>query len=261
MTKSMKNRPGYIPGLNKTNKLYNVPISVIKKHFDEAVNLADFYRRLGYKSSGTSSMMDLYLKRIGLDKNELVLRGDSLTRRWNKPCKEKYNIEDIFIENSPASKTMIKEYVKRHNLIRYACASCGNTGTWQDKPISLQLHHINGISTDQRLTNLQYLCPNCHAQTDTFTSKNYATTNYCVSCGKIIRCKMPGSMCAPCRRLNSGKKIPIRCIETGEVFLSIADANKKFDSAGGNSISKCLKGKRKTAYGFHWEVVNDKNNS
>ena len=68
---------------------------------------------------------------------------------------------------------------------------------------------------------------------------------------------MSGSMCISCRRLNSGKTIKIRCKETGEIFKSITEANIKFDSAGGNSISKCLKGKRKTAFGYHWEIVND----
>lgn len=42
------------------------------------------------------------------------------------------------------------------------------------KPIALELHHINGISSDLRLENLQILCPNCHAQTDNYRGKNIA---------------------------------------------------------------------------------------
>ena len=40
------------------------------------------------------------------------------------------------------------------------------------KPIPLELHHINGINTDNRLENLKFLCPNCHAFTDTYRGKN-----------------------------------------------------------------------------------------
>ena len=34
------------------------------------------------------------------------------------------------------------------------------------------MHHINGINTDNRLENLQLLCPNCHALTDNYRGKN-----------------------------------------------------------------------------------------
>lgn len=34
------------------------------------------------------------------------------------------------------------------------------------------MHHINGDPTDNRIENLQILCPNCHSQTDNFRNKN-----------------------------------------------------------------------------------------
>lgn len=40
------------------------------------------------------------------------------------------------------------------------------------KPISLELHHINGIKDDLRIENLQILCPNCHSFTDNYRGKN-----------------------------------------------------------------------------------------
>jgi 5-methylcytosine-specific restriction endonuclease McrA len=36
----------------------------------------------------------------------------------------------------------------------------------------LELDHINGRRDDNRLANLRILCPNCHAQTDTYRGKN-----------------------------------------------------------------------------------------
>ena len=49
---------------------------------------------------------------------------------------------------------------------------CTITDTWNGKPITLQLDHINGNSDDNRLENLRMLCPNCHSQTETFGGRN-----------------------------------------------------------------------------------------
>jgi hypothetical protein len=51
------------------------------------------------------------------------------------------------------------------------CEICHLT-EWLDQPLSLDLHHVNGDKNDNRLENLQILCPNCHRQTDTFGGKN-----------------------------------------------------------------------------------------
>jgi 5-methylcytosine-specific restriction endonuclease McrA len=34
--------------------------------------------------------------------------------------------------------------------------------------MSMALHHVNGDGQDNRLENLRFLCPNCHAQTPNY---------------------------------------------------------------------------------------------
>ena len=76
------------------------------------------------------------------------------------------------VENSTYSNmTKFKERLIKANLIEYKCSSCGIT-KWNGKPLTLQLHHINGNNRDNRLENLTFLCPNCHSQTDNFSGKN-----------------------------------------------------------------------------------------
>jgi len=53
----------------------------------------------------------------------------------------------------------------------YKCTECGLTNLWNNKPISLQLDHINGDNMDNRIENLRWLCPNCHSQTPLYAGR------------------------------------------------------------------------------------------
>lgn len=62
--------------------------------------------------------------------------------------------------------------VKRRVLLRcmlslgvaYKCRTCGIDPIWNNKSLVLEINHINGNSWDNRLGNLEFLCPNCHSQ-------------------------------------------------------------------------------------------------
>lgn len=61
---------------------------------------------------------------------------------------------------------LISEGYKEHR-----CEICG-LSEWNGKPIPIELHHKDGNTRNNSLDNLQIVCLNCHAQTDTFRSKN-----------------------------------------------------------------------------------------
>lgn len=54
--------------------------------------------------------------------------------------------------------------------VQESCGICGLT-EWRGRALPLQVHHINGVRTDNRRVNLQFICPNCHAQTATYGFK------------------------------------------------------------------------------------------
>lgn len=51
--------------------------------------------------------------------------------------------------------------------VEYRCAKCGII-KWNDKFIRLHIEHKNGDALDNRIINLELLCPNCHSQTPTY---------------------------------------------------------------------------------------------
>ena len=93
--------------------------------------------------------------------------------------REKYSLDEVFIKNSPVTQKVLRGYVERHNILEYKCEVCGCDGHWQNGIISLEIDHINGNNSDNRIENIHYLCPNCHALTDTYRGKNKALKSEC----------------------------------------------------------------------------------
>ena len=82
------------------------------------------------------------------------------------------NIEDILKGDYPNYQTFkLKNRLLKEGYKEYRCENCG-LSIWNKLPIPLELHHIDGNRNNHKLENLQMLCPNCHAQTDTYRAKN-----------------------------------------------------------------------------------------
>lgn len=63
-------------------------------------------------------------------------------------------------------KKLLKESLKKHE-----CERCHNTH-WNGLLIPLEVHHKDGDKSNNDLSNLMMLCPNCHAQTDFYRGRN-----------------------------------------------------------------------------------------
>lgn len=97
--------------------------------------------------------------------HEAIKRGVVEARPGRRP------LEEIFAPNTRRSRGHLKRRLLCAGLKENRCETCGLT-EWMGQPLSVALHHINGDRLDNRLENLQLLCPNCHSQTDTFAGRN-----------------------------------------------------------------------------------------
>jgi hypothetical protein len=67
-----------------------------------------------------------------------------------------------------SAKVLKKYLIEKHGE---KCSECSQTNVHNNKPLTLQLDHIDGDSDNNFPSNLRLLCPNCHTQTDNFGSK------------------------------------------------------------------------------------------
>ena len=142
----------------------------------DSYSYAEVLRKAGRKGGGAQATVKKKIKEFNIDISHFTGQA------WNKnktsktdsriKSQEKYTLEEVFIANSPVTQKVLRGYIERHNVIQYQCQNCGCNGQWQNGIISLEVDHINGDNKDNRVENLRYLCPNCHALTSTYRGKN-----------------------------------------------------------------------------------------
>lgn len=140
-------------------------INVVK----ENVCVRDILGELGYSRSSGSMGKKIRdrIKQLGINTDHFLIHQSKMNSRPT------YSMDEILIENSSYENIdRLKKRLISNNLLEYVCAECGNTGEWNGKKLVLQLEHKNGIHNDHRLSNLEFLCPNCHSQTNTYSGKN-----------------------------------------------------------------------------------------
>jgi Zn finger protein HypA/HybF involved in hydrogenase expression len=175
-------------------------VELVKQYLPFSNSLNHLCNNLGLKG------VDGYYKKL----KRIIKEYDLSTEHFGtiRPLSNGGNImtdEEFFVEGQNRSSGAIIKRLIEGGYKKYKCENC-NINEWDGKPLRLQIHHINGDHSDNRIENLQLLCPNCHTQTDTYarhnTSKNsgfviknieelkdsieHIKPKYCKNCGKEI---------------------------------------------------------------------------
>ena len=121
----------------------------IQRAYDEGLSFRQCSERFGFCSDSWS---------------EAVRRGDINPRPAGMP------IEDLLVCGRKTNRSHLKGRLLREGLKQNRCERCGLT-EWLAEPLNMALHHVNGDGQDNRLSNIQFLCPNCHAQTENYSGR------------------------------------------------------------------------------------------
>ena len=153
-----------------TNKIYECTDEQFVELIKNSTNISEVLFKLGYSIKGNSWGFSQVRKRMDdLNMSPSDFKGKSAMIEKSK--ENNLTAEMLFKENCNHNRNCLRRFIIKNNLLPYKCAICGVT-EWNNKTLSLELDHINGINNDNRLENLRFLCPNCHSQTTTYGSRN-----------------------------------------------------------------------------------------
>jgi 5-methylcytosine-specific restriction endonuclease McrA len=124
--------------------------AVVQEAYDNGLSVRQCSERFGFNLASWS---------------QAVRRGAIVPRPQELP------IEELLVAGKKRGRENLKRRLLAAGLKENRCERCGIVD-WLGKPLSLQLHHVNGDGFDNRLENLELLCGNCHSQTETYGGRN-----------------------------------------------------------------------------------------
>lgn len=112
-----------------------------------------------------------------------------------------YKTAAEYIKSTTVKSHILKEKLFKEGIKERKCEHCG-LAEWMGEPIKLELHHKDNNHYNNEFSNLQILCPTCHAMLGNANTKIEIAqkvkikTNTCVSCGALISDN--ATRCAKC---------------------------------------------------------------
>jgi hypothetical protein len=209
-------------------------IEQLNEILSNSISFKDFLNKIGHSHNGTSSYKSI--------KKQLIALGLEIPK-YNyshlKVSKNKIDNSSMFIEKSNSSRASVKNRIIKEKLIEYKCKACDNIGEWNGKKLVLQLEHINGINDDNRLSNLCFLCPNCHTQTTTYSGKKLKKIYICECGDKMYK---NSKYCSKCnyKNLRKAERPDLETLKMEIEELGYVGTGRKYNVSD-NAIRKWLK--------------------
>lgn len=137
-----------------------------------SISLSEVLRKMNRKTNhGNFRTLKRYCFKHNINLSNILNNRDKYKNSGGTT--KKIPINEILVSGSTYANTSnLKHRLYCENLKQPICELCGQNEIWKGKKMSLILDHINGVHNDNRIENLQIVCPNCNATLPTHGGKN-----------------------------------------------------------------------------------------
>lgn len=133
-------------------------------------SMAQVLRQLGLRAAG-GNYAHIHTKLIALGLKTHHWSGQAHLKGEPNPHAPRQPLDSILRKGKIYQSNKLRKRLLREGLVKPECSNCGRA-EWLGRPIPLELDHKDGDSSNNELTNLRVICPNCHALTTTYRGKN-----------------------------------------------------------------------------------------
>lgn len=157
------------------SKIYDYSKEELQKFLDESTGYGEVLDKIGLGRKGRNpETLKKAITLYGLDETKLNENRSkkyaecalNTHKKVDKPLSELLKKHTTY----QGCKLLLKLY--EAGLKKPQCEYCGIPNIWNGKPLALQLHHEDGDITNNELSNLKVICPNCHSQTENYAGKS-----------------------------------------------------------------------------------------
>lgn len=143
----------------------------LQKIVNECYSLTQVIEKVGWTLSGSAHKFirrELVNRNIDFSHFRFAGANFGVFHKGGKSTSfEKMSLRKKRVSGQSLRRRMITEKLKKDQ-----CEICGQLPKHNGKSLVLQVNHKDGDKTNNKLENLEIICPNCHTQTETFTGKN-----------------------------------------------------------------------------------------
>jgi transposase-like protein len=146
-----------------------------------SLSYSEALRRLGLRAAGSNHVtLKKYVGAWNISVEHFDAYGTQ--RLGGTRATQPRPLSEILVEHSTFSRGHLKERLFREGLKEESCELCGQGNEWRGRRMALILDHVNGVGDDNRLENLQIVCPNCAATRDTHGGRQNRKRRLCAHC-------------------------------------------------------------------------------